>query len=587
MRRILHRGTTFGCALALLMCAAAWLASAASASDSIYWTSYTNSGAVRVGDLGGSGARDLFTGESSPEGVAIDAAAGTIYWADTTSGAIRVANLDGTGARDLYTGESQPSGVAIDPAAGLIYWADAVSGSGAIRVGNLDGSGARTLFAGESYPVGVAIDPAAGKIYWGSYDTFKIRVGNLDGTGATGPVHRRELSHRVGDRSRRGKALLDQRVRRQRPGGEPRRYGRHEPVHGRGRHRGPRDRSDGREDLLEQLESRRTVRVGSLDGTAPAQSLYTGETEPWFVALLRAPLGTGSPQVSGGGGVGQSLSCSPGSWASDLLERFPVPRAAERRVSVDRRWRADRRRHDELRARELARRVPVRGDRHQRRRLDLADERSHGHFGGSLPAPRLGRTENVAPVNGKVFVLINGRLVPLTGGDADPVRHRGRRAPRDAVADHRHREQEEDADRNVRRCGLQGHAGESWQEQGADDADAGQQRVQGRPVVRHVQGAQGARCIGGRDLEPDAPAPSRQRPREVPHQRPLQRRHGARHQMDDRGPLRWHAHPRHHRLGSGHRLRPTQDDRLARRADVSRQGNPPGQIASRTRLDSW
>ena len=36
---------------------------------------------------------------------------------------------------------------------------------------------------------------------------------------------------------------------------------------------------------------------------------------------------------------------------------------------------------------------------------------------GSLPvapAPRLGRTENVAPVNGKVFVLIKGRLVPLT-----------------------------------------------------------------------------------------------------------------------------------------------------------------------------
>lgn len=115
MRQILHRGTIFGCALALVTCGAAWLASAAYASDSIYWTSHTNAGALRLGDLGGSGAHDLFAGERSPEGVAIDPAAGTIYWADTTAGTIRVANLDGTGARDLYTGESQPSGVAIDP----------------------------------------------------------------------------------------------------------------------------------------------------------------------------------------------------------------------------------------------------------------------------------------------------------------------------------------------------------------------------------------------------------------------------------------------------------------------------------------
>src|SRR5438270_1638155 len=99
MRQILHRGAIFGCAFVLLTCAAAWAASAASASDSIYWSSYANPGAVRFGDLVGSGAHDLSAGESSPEGVAIDSAAGKIYWADTTSGTIRVANLDGTGIR--------------------------------------------------------------------------------------------------------------------------------------------------------------------------------------------------------------------------------------------------------------------------------------------------------------------------------------------------------------------------------------------------------------------------------------------------------------------------------------------------------
>ncbi|MBV9921607.1 MAG: hypothetical protein JOY78_12240, partial [Pseudonocardia sp.] len=194
MRNLLHRGTTLGCALALSICAIGGLASTAAASDSIYWSSYMNPGGILVGGLGGAGAQSLFSGEISPEGVAIDAAAGKIYWAETGTGAgtgtangtgtIRVANLDGTGARDLFTGESQPSGVAINPAAGLIYWADAVRGAGTIRVGNLDGTGsARTLFAGEDWPVGVTIDPTDGKIYWGSYNSYLIRVGNLDGSG--------------------------------------------------------------------------------------------------------------------------------------------------------------------------------------------------------------------------------------------------------------------------------------------------------------------------------------------------------------------------------------------------------------------
>ena len=320
MRRM-NRGTIFGGVLALLTCATAWFASAASASDSIYWTNYTDpGGAVRVGDLGGSGARSLFS-EANPQGIAIDPATGKIYWADK-AGAIRVANLDGTGARDLYTGESMPSGVAIDPAAGLIYWADAVSGSGSIRVGNLDGStAARTLFANESYPVGVVIDPAGGKIYWGSYDTFKIRVGNLDGTGA------RDLF--TGENYPTGLAI--------------------DPAAGKlywtnefaGKVRVGNLDGTGARDLYTDAggvgglaidpaagkiywgnAASGTIRVGSLDGTAPAQSVFTGETSAWFVALLRAPLGTGAPQVSGGAGLGQSLSCGPGNWAADLLTGF-------------------------------------------------------------------------------------------------------------------------------------------------------------------------------------------------------------------------------------------------------------------------
>jgi hypothetical protein len=316
-----NRGTVFGCASALLGCLVAWAAPAAFASDSIYWTGYTDGGGVRIGDLSGSGARDLVTGESSPDGVAIDSAAGRIYWADTTSGAIRVANLDGTSARDLYTGETSPSGVAIDPVAGLIYWANAVSGSGAIRVGNLDGSGVRTLFAGESYPVGVAIDPPDGKIYWGSYDTFKIRVGNLNGTGARDLFTGENYPTQLAVDPAAGKLYWTNEFAGNVRVGNLDGTGATSLYTGEGDVGGVAiDPTAGQ--IYWSNWNLGTVRVGSLDGSATAHSLYTGQNDPWMVALLRAPLGTGSPQVSGGGGVGQALTCSMGSWAPDLLSAF-------------------------------------------------------------------------------------------------------------------------------------------------------------------------------------------------------------------------------------------------------------------------
>jgi PQQ-like domain len=410
MRKILHRGTISGCALALLMYAAAWLASAAFAADSIYWTSYTGPGGLRVGDLGGAGASDLFTGESSPDGVAIDPATGQIYWADTTSGKIRVANLDGTGARDLYTGESQPSGVAVDPAAGLIYWADAVSGSGAIRVGNIDGSGARTLFANESYPVGVTIDPAAGKIYWGSYDTFKIRVGNLNGTGATDLFTGENYPTQLAIDPAAGKLYWTNEFGGNVRVGNLNGTGAASLYTGEGDVGGVAiDPAAGK--IYWTNWNLGTVRVGSLDGSAPAQSLYTGQTDPWMVALLRTPVGTGAPAVSGGGAIAQTLTCGPASWAPDLLGGF-LYRAPR---SLAYQWTVDGAPIAGATTSSVLARTP--GDY----RCEIIATNAAGSTGQtsapttiSLPPPLLGRKVNAKPVSGKVFVLLGGRLVPLT-----------------------------------------------------------------------------------------------------------------------------------------------------------------------------
>ena len=418
MRQILNRGAIFGCALALLVCASAWLAPAAFASDSIYWSSYTDGGGILLGDLSGSGARTLIPGESSPDGVAIDSAAGKIYWADTTSGAIRVANLDGTGARDLYTGETQASGVAIDPAAGLIYWADSVSRTGAIRVGSLDGSvPARSLFAGESYPVGLTIDPPAGKIYWGSYDTFTIRTGNLNGTGATTLFTQENYPTQLAVDPAAGKIYWTNEFNGNVRAGNLNGTGATSLYTGEGDVGGVAiDPGTGK--IYWTNWNLGTIRVGSLDGTAPAQSLFTGQTDPWMLALLRAPVGTGAPQVSGGGAVGQTLTCSPATWASDLLSAF-LYRAPQ---STAYQWTVGG--------------VPIAGATSNsvvvRSSGEYRCEVTATNAAGSttqtsaptnipVPPPLLGRLVNAAPVSGKVFVVVKGQLVPLTGTQQIPI----------------------------------------------------------------------------------------------------------------------------------------------------------------------
>jgi hypothetical protein len=306
-------GVVGGCLLAV-----AWLAPAALASDSIYWSSYRDGGGIRIGGLDGTGAGNLVAPESSPDGIAIDSAAGKIYWADTTSGAIRVANLDGSGAHDLYTGESQASGVAIDPATGKIYWADAVTRTGAIRVGNLDGSGsAQDLFSNESYPVGVTIDPATRRIYWGSYDTFKIRTGNLDGTGAHDLFTGENYPTGIVVDDAAGKIYWADEFAGQIRVGNLDGTGATNLFTPKGGIGGlALDPGTGKlywGDFQDQ-----TVEVANANGTGTPQSLFGSEPNAWFVALLRAPAGTSAPRITGTGTPGTPLTCSQGSWAGDV-----------------------------------------------------------------------------------------------------------------------------------------------------------------------------------------------------------------------------------------------------------------------------
>ena len=176
-------------------------------------------------------------------------------------------------------------------AADRAYWSDSAP-TGAIRVGNLDGSvspaNLGTSYASESAPAGVAIDPAAGKIYWADGSApGAIRVGNLDGSGTP-----QNLGTNYTTESSPAGVAID-------------------PAAGK--------------IYWTNFGSSGAIRVGNLDGGGAPQNLgasYASEDHPGFVALLRAPVAAGAPQLSGGSTAGSTLSCSQGSWAADLLGAF-------------------------------------------------------------------------------------------------------------------------------------------------------------------------------------------------------------------------------------------------------------------------
>jgi hypothetical protein len=115
----------------------------------------------------------LISKQSCPFGIAVDHASGKVYWLELefneftekqkckVQDAILRANLDGSGVQPLLErpGADFEGGLAIDPAAGRLYWSEAAAHD--IGASNLDGSQVQTLFGtGEDSPEGLAVDTA-------------------------------------------------------------------------------------------------------------------------------------------------------------------------------------------------------------------------------------------------------------------------------------------------------------------------------------------------------------------------------------------------------------------------------------------
>jgi hypothetical protein len=167
--------------LGIALFAGASLAGAAH-SATIYWTDFPGG---RIQRLDGSGVTNLRTGLSDPTGMAIDFAAGKIYWADPTLKRIHSANLDGSGTPATLYQLSDPSSVqdvALDVAAGKIYWCD--SQKHKILKANLDGSGGITDVAtSQPGPTSLELDLVNRHVYWAdpSPNADLIRRADMDG----------------------------------------------------------------------------------------------------------------------------------------------------------------------------------------------------------------------------------------------------------------------------------------------------------------------------------------------------------------------------------------------------------------------
>ena len=149
------------------------------AATRVCWTE-SGAGRIRCSDFSGSNVVTVVDSDAtSAHGLAIDAVAGKIYWAQL-NGSIRRANLDGT-ENELIVGSALgPHGLALDITNSKLYWVDLTANR--IQRSNLDGSNLETLVTVGNGPAAIALDVDRGKMYWTDLSDGRIRVANLDGT---------------------------------------------------------------------------------------------------------------------------------------------------------------------------------------------------------------------------------------------------------------------------------------------------------------------------------------------------------------------------------------------------------------------
>jgi DNA-binding beta-propeller fold protein YncE len=161
----------------------------------------------------GSAKKTIVTGQRLPDGIAVDLAAGHIYWTNmgipsANDGSIERADLDGGNQQTIIPvgGTHTPKQIQLDKKNGKLYWSDR-EGMRVMR-SNLDGSQIETLVEtghtethrsdARNWCVGIAVDLAKGKVYWtqkggDNANQGKILRANLEIPNGQTPANRKDI----------------------------------------------------------------------------------------------------------------------------------------------------------------------------------------------------------------------------------------------------------------------------------------------------------------------------------------------------------------------------------------------------------
>jgi DNA-binding beta-propeller fold protein YncE len=126
--------------------------------------------------------------KSKPAKAGATHTSGRLFFLDLSAGRILSANPDGSDMKTIVTeGRRLPDGVAVDAAAGHIYWTNMgnpKANDGSIERADLDGSNLTNIIPqGCTFtPKQVQLDTKNGKLYWSDREGMRVMRSNLDGS---------------------------------------------------------------------------------------------------------------------------------------------------------------------------------------------------------------------------------------------------------------------------------------------------------------------------------------------------------------------------------------------------------------------
>jgi len=172
-----------------------------------------NAGLIHTMNPDGSEKKTIVSNCRLPDGIAVDVAAGHIYWTNMgvpnlNDGSIERADLDGGNRKVIVPpgGTYTPKQMHLEKASGKLYWCDR-EGMRVMRA-NLDGSQVETLVESgrgdedrrdqTRHCVGITVDPKLGKIYWTQKGPDNGNVGrifraNIDIPKGESPANRSDI----------------------------------------------------------------------------------------------------------------------------------------------------------------------------------------------------------------------------------------------------------------------------------------------------------------------------------------------------------------------------------------------------------